>query len=1242
MTDYTWDGGGDGTSWNDADNWGGSDYPRTNNDKATINVGSASISMDIPGGTGVVGEVELGSSFSGTVTQAYNFTIDDAGSENGQLSIDGGTWSTNNALLTVDGQVHLNGGTLDCTASTISFGQADLSPADSTWGLRVQSGTFTGGTGDHTISSLYSQGGTTTLTSGDTLFNGFNTSSASPLKVIGGTWSQTAGKVIFNGTNQQALHLQKSIQFHDVEFKFAYEMEVFNWGVSYNITIGGTLTIDASSGFNTKYVGGGADYDNVLTVTGDATINGTLDTYGNGGGKSATFGSLTIGSSGTYEATSGTTTITSIASSWSVDLVSGGTLTDNNGTFLFNSASDQKVRLLGTGNFHNVTVNKSDNDMVQGSNLTIEGDLSITLETTHTFRPNSASHTLTLTGDVTIVEGKLGDVTNYTGAISFGSLTIESGGTYIATSDTTNITSGDFDNTGTFTHNDGMVKFNHATNTQNINENGTAQPTFYKLDTAQPAVGGATVIVWKDITVIHTLSQTGGRYFQFKGDQGSLTVTLGSSTVACTVTEGNRCLATLSGAGPVKFYGADQLKPWVITTGGPNHACTEVHYKWGDYSADTFNTQHNITIDGDMKFGAFNVNAGDELDLNGQRVEFTGAFDLTASTSAIKMNDAMAVFTNTIDFNGRVPTSNTGTTIIHNPPSTSEKLITSLYFGGTFFAQGAESDVNGYAWGGSSGSGEYPAKIFVGGQLDCQQSVKTGELHLASGGELRGNDRTITLEGDFTSSGGLIGKSAAVFNGSSEEADFGDPSEFELTSTMTIEAWVKPDSASSGLLQGIVGKVLFGGAGSKEWGLSSNSAKWFFKCGNDTSNGTIESDDNYTTGKWYHIACTKDSSGVMRMYVDGKMQTTTQTVTGDCNPTYNFVMGRRASAADYFFDGTLGLVRIFNTERTVTQIRTDMFNDFSNMDSTTGLVACYQFDKGTGTTIYDSTTNDLDSSSSDATWAGGGTFTYGTSTLDLTGTGDLSYEGNINFYNLKCAASTKTTTVNRRSAGSIYIRNNLYHGGGTLDRSGSVTYAFMGIASAPLSGATSPIDMSNCYVVYWGSTGVVPASTWEYFISDVSPVTLGADVTSNNYFNTSTYETALAGNTLTVNEMKFGNSANAHLNIGSGSLVLANTLGVSTSYAGNQLSAGPGATISGTAAGTTFKSQNDWKVVGTVENLNVTNEELNVTGKIINCTGDIIQQHQSIDAAQQLDYDSAEDRDIILGRDLDKNTELVG
>ena len=103
MTDYVWDAGGDGTSWNDDDNWGGSGHPNSNADKATIGVGSASISMNLAGGTGTIGELVLGNGFSGTVTQAYGFTIDDAGAQNGYMTMRGGTWDMNNANLVVDG-----------------------------------------------------------------------------------------------------------------------------------------------------------------------------------------------------------------------------------------------------------------------------------------------------------------------------------------------------------------------------------------------------------------------------------------------------------------------------------------------------------------------------------------------------------------------------------------------------------------------------------------------------------------------------------------------------------------------------------------------------------------------------------------------------------------------------------------------------------------------------------------------------------------------------------------------------------------------------------------------------------------------------------------------------------------------------------------------------------------------------------------------------------------------------------
>ena len=269
--------------------------------------------------------------------------------------------------------------------------------------------------------------------------------------------------------------------------------------------------------------------------------------------------------------------------------------------------------------------------------------------------------------------------------------------------------------------------------------------------------------------------------------------------------------------------------------------------------------------------------------------------------------------------------------------------------------------------------------LIAGGQLDANNraianSGSPTKLTIANGGTVSSSTNTYNVS-KFSNRGGLFASSSAVTFDGSQEADFGDPSEFEITDTITIEVWIRPESTSG--LQGIIGKVLFGGVSNKEWGLSSNGAKWFFKMGNGTTNGTIESDEDFVVNKWYHVACTKDSSGVMRMYVDGKLQSTVQTVTGDCNPEYDFIMGRRASSSDLYYTGTLGLGRIFNTERTGAQIRTDMFNAHGDMDSTTGLVACYQFDSGEGTSILDSTTNDLDSSSFDGSWANGGTWHAG-------------------------------------------------------------------------------------------------------------------------------------------------------------------------------------------------------------------------------------------------------------------------
>jgi fibronectin-binding autotransporter adhesin len=629
--------------------------------------------------------------------------------------------------LTVTGDCYV-AGTLTGNASAISLGSLEV----------AASGTYNATTG------------TTTITDEDSV-TGYTWD-------VNGTFNNNDGGVTFDLGSGVDSHIRTgqsdgANSFHNLTVLLNASTNTLTMRPNAGtvMTIEGNLTI--SEGVLQKNT-----HSHTLTVTGNVEIHagGKIDATSASGAMN--MGSLSIDAGGTYLATSGTTTITGVYSS-PFALTNSGTFTNNDGTLLLNRAGNQEFLGTWTGSsaLHNLTIDGSGGTKKIRANMLIEGDLNVTANDTFTTHGNT--ETLTVNGDVE-VSGTLG-ATSQTGAYSFNSLTTQNGGTFVASSGTTTILVDIRNRTGaTFTHNGGTVAITTGA-TYFIHNTGTYSTiTFNNL-----TYSGANCYLVKDIIVEGTFSNPSG-YIRLTSNAK---ITLGTTTSQGTLAMGSNKLFPYA---TWYLYGASELYPGIVT--GTN--ATPIKFSYGEGGANSANLKwldiqfdindvggddnYTITLDGSCEFDAVTIDADCTLDLNGQRAVFGGAFDLT--TGALAMNDSMAVFTNTIDFNGRVPTSNTGTTIIHNPPSTSEKLITSLYFGGTFFAQGAESDVNGYAWGGSSG--EYPAKVFVGGQLDCQQSVKTTTtMQVATGGELRGNDRTITCEGDFTTSGGLLASCVNFF-----------------------------------------------------------------------------------------------------------------------------------------------------------------------------------------------------------------------------------------------------------------------------------------------------------------------------------------------------------------------------------------------------------------------------------------------------------------------------------------------
>ena len=285
------------------------------------------------------------------------------------------------------------------------------------------------------------------------------------------------------------------------------------------VDITGDLTITAGT-FNTN--------NNVLTVAGDVSVTGTLT----GNESAISMNSLTIESAGTYSATNQTTTLSGEKDYWCLDVKDGGTFTHNNGMVLVTTNTNTIIRGMegddtagaGANALNRLQVElggssyRLELDPVSGTSHTIKGNVTIA---EGSFYPDDHAHTLTIEGDVSIESGGTLGHADRTGADTFGSLTIASGGTAIATSGTTTITgetashawkNDESDGTG-FVHNNGLVHFDYigdaTSGSINVKEN-----VFYDLEISLYATTYSCSLYDGDgsnaVTILNNLDVTKG------------------------------------------------------------------------------------------------------------------------------------------------------------------------------------------------------------------------------------------------------------------------------------------------------------------------------------------------------------------------------------------------------------------------------------------------------------------------------------------------------------------------------------------------------------------------------------------------------------------------------------------------------------------------------------------------------------------------------------------------------------
>jgi hypothetical protein len=221
---------------------------------------------------------------------------------------------------------------------------------------------------------------------------------------------------------------------------------------------------------------------------------------------------------------------------------------------------------------------------------------------------------------------------------------------------------------------------------------------------------------------------------------------------------------------------------------------------------------------------------------------------------------------------------------------------------------------------------------------------------------------TVTVTGPLSDPGNALN-----FDGVDDYVDMGTPAALAATAIKTMECWVLFKDLTND--QEILSRSISGSG--IELLLYSNNLGFF--CMNGTSGSNISYPlSNLKTGVWYHVAASWDGTTKesMRLYVNGVSVGTRTDVgninsVGIANPVSTFKLGNwSTSATPRFFKGSIDEVRIWNVQRTQTDLQTNMYNSLTA--PVTNLVAYYKLDQGVngGTntnvkTAYDYSGNSL-------------------------------------------------------------------------------------------------------------------------------------------------------------------------------------------------------------------------------------------------------------------------------------------
>lgn len=181
-----------------------------------------------------------------------------------------------------------------------------------------------------------------------------------------------------------------------------------------------------------------------------------------------------------------------------------------------------------------------------------------------------------------------------------------------------------------------------------------------------------------------------------------------------------------------------------------------------------------------------------------------------------------------------------------------------------------------------------------------------------------------------------------AFDGINDQLRVEPNSSINFSNSFTIEAWIKP-----GVLKNQSIMTKYSGVNGFDLSLTSGGQVTF-----KINSTTLTTNQSYSANVWTHIAAAYSSVNGMKIYINGIPDPNILSSTFT-NTTARLLIGSLASSD--WFNGAIDEVRLWNTERTIDNIRANMCQKLAGSES--NLVGYWNFDTQEGLNVPDLSAN---------------------------------------------------------------------------------------------------------------------------------------------------------------------------------------------------------------------------------------------------------------------------------------------